>query len=231
MILYSWILENKELVKILYALAIVFICSVIVAKSDRLFRLSMHKGIRYFRNAFLFYGIGFAIRYFFGSSLLYKNMFPGYASLVNFIFEFFMIMAGFFLLYSLLWRKIESSKEKYASSLLNKKITIFYIMALVLAILDYSWNTHEFLFFSQIVLFAIISFVSYRNYSRKGKDRRFLKFYFIAMVSGLIAWSLNALASLYLNWDKNVLILIYFLNIIIFFLFLYGIVNIIKSKK
>jgi len=223
---YSLIITNKELMKILYAFVIVFICGIIVFESDRLFRLSLHKGIRYFRNAFLFYGIGFAFRYFFTN-----HLFSDYFVLTNFLSEFFIIMAGFFLLYSLLWKKIESFKENYASSLFNLKIIIFYLMAFVLTILDYVWQTYYFMFFSQILLFALTSLISYNNYLKKGKNRKFLKFYFIAMFSGFVAWILNTLLALYFDWNKSILMSIYFLNIIIFLLFLYGVVNIIKTKN
>ncbi|MCX6746632.1 MAG: hypothetical protein NTU63_00685 [Candidatus Pacearchaeota archaeon] len=64
MSLYSWIITNKEVFEIIYALMICLICALIVVKTDRFFRLSLHQGIRYFRNAFLFYGIAFLFKYF-----------------------------------------------------------------------------------------------------------------------------------------------------------------------
>ena len=63
--IYGFIIQNKELFKIIYALVIVLICILIVIKTNKLFRLSFHTGIRYFRNTFFFYGIAFAIRYLF----------------------------------------------------------------------------------------------------------------------------------------------------------------------
>ena len=91
----------KELFKIFYAIAIGLICAFIVLKTHRLFRLSHHQGIRYFRNAFLFYGAAFIIRFFVGSPFIYDLMTREVFSLINFVFEFFLIMAGFFLLYNL----------------------------------------------------------------------------------------------------------------------------------
>ena len=157
------IIENKELLKIFYALAIGFICAIIVLKTDRLFRLSFHQGIRYFRNAFLFYGLAFIIRYFIGVPSLYNYFATDISPLIEFVFEYFLIMAGFFLLYSLLWKKIEASGHHHTSSLFNVKIFMFYVMAFVIAILDYLWGTRSFMFFSQIVLFAFASGISYNN--------------------------------------------------------------------
>ncbi len=216
---YEWIIANKELIKIFYALIIVFICAVIVLKTDRLFRLSSHKGIRYFRNAFFFFGIGFIIRYFFG-------VLPNYRFIITIIFEYFLIMAGFFLLYSLLWKKIEASGSDYYSSLFNAKIFIFYVMSFVIVLLDYLWGTYYLMFSSQIILFSLASIISYANYKKNGKRHKFLKFYFIAMMLSLVAWMLNALASLLLNWHQGILIVIYLLNIIIFLLFLFGVIKV-----
>lgn len=219
MYLYNFIIENKELIKIFYALIIVFICAVIVLKTDRLFRLSLHNGIRYLRNAFLFYGIGFIIRYFFW-------MFPNYHIITTFLFEFFLVMAGFFLLYSLLWKKIRVSERDSPSSLFNSKIFIFYIMAFVLVFLDYLWQMYYLMFCSQIVLFILASIISYINYKRNGKHHKFLKFYFIAMILSLFAWMLNALVPLLFGGHQGVMIIIYLLNLIIFLLFLFGVIKV-----
>jgi len=67
MLLYDLIIENKELLKILYALIITVICLFIVIKTNKLFKISSHQGIRYLRNAFFFYGIAFITRYFLGA--------------------------------------------------------------------------------------------------------------------------------------------------------------------
>ncbi len=226
----TWVIQNKELVKVVYALAIAIICAFIVIKTDRLFRISMYKGIRYFRNAFLFYGIAIIIRYIFGAISSYKFIDIGNAA-INFMFEYFMIMGGFFLLYSLLWGKIDDSEEEPASSLFNSKISLFYAMAFIIVLLDYLWNSYYFLFSSQIILFLIMSIISFMNYVKKGKNSGFLKLYFIAMLSGFTAWMLNALASIWLRWNQGVLIVVYILNVAIFLLFLYGVIKATKRIK
>ncbi len=224
--MFDFIIANKEIFKIFYALVIGFVCAVIVIRTDKLFRISLHKGIRYFRNAFFFYAIAFVVRYFLGSPLIYGFVGKNYVTLINFVFEFFLIMAGFFLLYSLIWKKIEESKEDYYSSLFNTKISVFYFMALIIAILDYSWSTRYFMFLSQIILFGFATIIAYNNYIKNGKKRKFLKFYFIAMVLSFLAWLSNAVAALYLEWNQLILIESYILNVIIFLLFLYGVIKI-----
>ena len=215
--IYNWVVVNKELIKIFYALIVVFICAVIVIKTDRLFRLSLHNGIRYFRNAFFFFGVGFISRYF-------LKVFPDY-NINKIIFEFFIIMAGCFLLYSLLWKRIESFGKEYNSSLFNPYILAFYLMSFIIVFADYLWLTYYGMFGSQIALFGFASIISFLNY-QKNKSRPFLKFYFIAMILSFTAWLLNAGASLLLNWNQEILIAIYFLNIIIFLVFLFGVMRV-----
>ena len=227
--LFSFIIDNKEILKLFYGLIISLICLIIVIKSDRLFRISLHKGIRYFRNAFLFYTLAFISRYILGANLFYNLVSPDYHFFVGIAFEFFIITAGFFLLYSLLWKKIESVEEDYKSSLLNTKIILFYLMAIVLVILDFSWKTFVLMFTSQIITFSLATAISYINYIKNKKGHKFPKFYFVAMVLSLIAWVLNALSALYLNWTKGILIDVYVINILTFLLFLYGVIIVTKK--
>jgi hypothetical protein len=216
----EWLIENKELLKFIYTFIIVGICAIIVFKTDRLFGLSSHQGIRYLRNAFLFYGIGFFVR-----SLLELN--PMLSMPLNILFEFFLIMAGFFLFYSLFWKRFKVSAT--SSSLLNPWIILFYLMALIMAILDRLWSTYLLMFFSQILLFSFASMISLKNYLKNGKKRKFLKFYFVAMMLSLGAWTLNALAALYFNWNQGAVMGVYVINVVIFLLFLYGIVKVTKK--
>jgi len=225
------IVQNRELMKLIYALIITLICIVITFKSDRIYRLSSYRGIRYFRNAFFFYGIAFVIRYFAGSGLFnpLANVMECHI-LVKMFFEFFLVMAGFFLLYSLLWKKIESYRETYASSLLNMKVLLFYLMAVLIVSLDYLWNSYIFMFTSQILVFALTFAISLVNYHERGKNRKFLKFYCFSMFLALVAWMLNALAAMWLNWNIAVVMTVYLLNILMFLIFWIGIVRVTKRN-
>ena len=222
--LYSLITENKLVLEALYTLIIVSICMVIALKSDRFFRISFHNGIRYFRNAFIFFGASFLARYILGllSDLRVSNI-----EIVKVIFEYLIIMAGFFLFYSLIWKKFASRKEY--SSMINSKITVFHLMAITLAIMDTLWHTYNFMFFSQIIIFIYTSVISFTNYLRNSGKRKFLKFYFIGMLLVLSAWTLNFLAASVFQWNPLILINIGIINVIFFFLFLYGIIKVTKK--
>ncbi|MBI2045199.1 hypothetical protein HYT23_04010 [Candidatus Pacearchaeota archaeon] len=225
--LYSFIIGNKESIKLIYALIIIFICALIVTRSDRLFRLSEHNGIRYFRNAFLFYGLGFAFRYFLDYPLIKLGLYSQLWFLTEIFFEFFLVMGGFFLLYSLIWTRLESIDEK--SSLLSGKIAIFYAMSIVIILMDFLWPGFNFMFLVQTTLFFVLSALSYSNYRKNGSRRKFPKFYFIAMLLGLFAWILNTLASFFFSWNQAVMINVYAFNLIFFLLFLYGVIRVTKT--
>tara|TARA_Y100000310_G_scaffold69026_1_gene64396 strand:+ start:17514 stop:18191 length:678 start_codon:yes stop_codon:yes gene_type:complete len=218
--IYNLIATNLDLLRFFYSIVIAFVCLIIVIKTDKIFRLSNHQGIRYFRNAFFFYGIAFILRYVLAG--------PNYFALAQPFFEFFLVMGGFFLLYSLLWKKFKASKSQ--SSLLNPILGIFYIIALVIVFLDYFWTVYYFLFFSQIIIFAIASIISCKNYKEKGKEHKFLKLYFIAMILSFLAWSFNFIFASFFKWRLRFLANVYILNVIVFLIILYGVIKLTKKR-
>ena len=225
--LYEWILTNKELLKVAYALIICFICAVIVLKTDRMFKLSDYQGLRYFRNAFFFYGLAFVVRFILGGiSTLAESQI--YLLNIKFFFEFFIVAAGFFLLYSLIWKRVE--REKSHHSFLNVRSGIIYAVTLFIVLLNLVLNTSFFMYFSQIVLFMTAGFISYQKWKRDMEKHVFLKYYFVIMILGFVAWTLNMALDYFLNWNKVIQIGVYVLNVFFFFFFLYAITKIIKNK-
>ena len=221
--IYDLIIQNKEFLKVFYAFIIGIICLIIVLKTNRLFKLSSYQGIRYFRNAFFFYGLAFIIRYFFIEI-------PRYIFLTQILFESFLIMAGFSLLYSLLWKRFEgdNDSDRNMNSLFNARFIIFYSLALIIAVLDYLWKTYYFMFLLQIIIFSYATSFSYSNY-KKNTGKEFSKLYFIAIALNFIAWFLNFIAATFFEWNQAIMINIYIINIVIFFLFLYGIFKLTKK--
>jgi len=225
MALYELIMQNREFFRLLYTFIIGLVCVIIVLKTNKLFKLSFHQGIRYFRNAFLFYGLAFIMRYFLGAFYVFDGG-QVQSVVMNFVFEFFLIMAGFFLLSSLLWRKFES-KDK--SSLFNSKILLFYCLTLVIVFLDRLWGTYLFMFISQIILFSYAAIISYV----KSKDKKvgsFLRLYLTVILLNLIAWIINFVVATFFNWHRGGVVGIYLLNIIIFLLFLYGVISVTRKN-
>lgn len=214
--LYEWILENRELLKLVYAIVICLVCSNIVLKTDRLFKLSGYQGLRYLRNAFFFYALAFMSKFIFGKL---ENPIPNYGQVyfqtINIFFQFFIIMAGFFLLYSLIWKRIE--KEKNYHSLFNVRIGMFSFLAIMIIILNSIIGNNIALYSSQIILFLIMSGISLSNYLKNGS-----KYYFFVILMGLISWSLNTIAYFFSQSFVMIQIFAHTLNMIFFLLFLYS---------
>lgn len=213
---YDWILANKELLKIVYALVICFVCAVIVLRTDRLFKISDYQGLRYLRNTFVFYFLAFLLRFIF---IKIENPIPSYGQLyfqsVNFLFEFFIIMAGFFLFYSLIWKYVE--KEKNYHSLFNVRIGILFAVALIFSVLDFLNSSYLLMYVSQIILFSVMGIISFRNYVTNGN-----KYYFFMIMMGLASWLLNAFAYFFLSGSDVMQIYAFGINMIFFLFFLYG---------
>jgi len=223
--IYTWIIENKEILKIIYALIICSIAAIITLKTDRLFKISDHQGLRYFRNSFFFYGLAFFMRFILGEAAtsIYKYG-EIYQQITILLFKFFIIMAGFFLLYSLVWKYVEKIKNHH--SFLNIKIVPFYIGTILIIFLDFVFHTNMFMYYSQVILFLILSIIAYKNYVKDKGESVFLKYYFLTMLLGFIAWTLNTVIYYFSNNIGIIQICIYGANIVFFITFLFGIVKI-----
>jgi hypothetical protein len=220
----NFIFLNRELAKLIYTLVLVLVCIAIVLRTDKLFRLSDHQGIRYFRNAFFFYGVGFVFRYLFSISHFFVggSRWLSYVGLI--IFEYFIIMASFFLLYSLLWKKVESNAK---SSLFNLRILMFHGVALIIALLGFIWQCYYFLFGSQILIFCIALVLGF--IAKTEKKAGFLDLYLFVIGLNLFAWIFNLLIAWVFHWNIISMMLIYMLNVLIFLLFLFAIFSVTKK--
>jgi len=222
----GWIVANKELLKIIYALAILFICTLIVMKADRLFKISDYQGIRYFRNAFFFFGLSVVVRFILGSITTTNP--ETYSIVIRFFFEFFTVVASLFLLYSLIWKKIEKQKKHH--SLLNLSALTFYLIALVIVGCDWVLKMYFVFYLFQIILFLLILVVAFKNYLTLRREYPFLKVYLITVSAGLVSWILDGL--LYLTGENKIIqMIVYGLSTIFFFLFLKGVINLTRNGK
>ncbi len=221
---YDWILGNKEILKIIYALIVVFVCSIIVLKTDRLFKISDYQGLRYFRNSFFFFGIAFLTRYILGLGGG-EGFPPYYSSAIKILFEFFIIVAGLLLFYSLIWKRVEKSKHYH--SFFNLNMFVLYSVALIITIASSIFNGGGIMCIFQVLLFLFMGVVIYVNQ----KKDNFARLYFLTITIGLIIWILNTLLYFFWNWNSLVEIIVYGLNIVFFSLFFYTVIKLTENKK
>jgi len=233
---YDWILENKEILKIVYALFVVFVCSIIVLKTDRLFKISDYQGLRYFRNSFFFFGIAFLTRYLLGLGGGSQGFPENYSLIVNSLFEFFIITGGLLLFYSLIWKKVEKSKHYH--SFFNLNMVVLYSVALVITIIDsiviQGGGAGGLMYISQVLLFLGMSVMSYLNQKKssdtKKRGSNFAQLHFFIISIGLIVWVLNTALYFFWNWNSLIEIIVYALNIVFFSLFFYAVIKLTDNK-
>jgi len=178
--------EYSGLLKIIYSLTLIFICSLIFLRSDRLFKISDYQGLRYLRNAFLFYGIGFFFKFILSGmrnplSLGIKT----YYLTVGIFAKFFFVLASFFLFYSLIWKHIE--REKNYHSIFNLRMVPLYLISCLIVLLD-SMTKIGIFELSQVLIFLIMTMILFSNLSSKNLAKRN---YFFVMVIGLFANIVN----------------------------------------
>jgi hypothetical protein len=100
-------------VELIYTLVVVFLCFVVYYKTKGIYDLTKYKGIGYFRNAFLFFGLAYASRFILHLVQLTTFTFD-FIIPKRMVFPLFMIptgyfstMAIFYLAYSIIWKKIK----------------------------------------------------------------------------------------------------------------------------
>ena len=136
---------------------VVLSCFLVYKKTKELYKLSLQKGLKYFYKAFWYYIFCFILRYLLVIMESYKV--EGLRLLIiNFIVLYCAMVGGFYLAYSLMWRRFE--KEN-----LKKHILILpYIVALGISFLEmYLFSRFgiqtPYIFFSIMIitlLFALI---------------------------------------------------------------------------
>jgi hypothetical protein len=99
-------------IELAYLVVAVGLCILIFVKTREIYRLSEHMGLAYFRNAFLYFGAGFALRFLmllfqiFRRSMGLRWMGP-VNQLGFFLITYLSLMAIVSLTYSMIWKKFK----------------------------------------------------------------------------------------------------------------------------
>jgi len=150
---------------------------------------------------------------------------PLYMVITWLLYEFFFVMAGFFLLYSLLWRRFGGK----SSSLFNGPIFILYSLALIIAILDFFWLGYDIMFFSQIIVFSFAGGIAFEKYGANIGGGGFLRLYLSVILLMLLTRIIHFFVSSFFEWNTFGIITVYSLEIFTFLLFLYGIIKVTRE--
>ncbi len=172
-------------IEIIYTIIVVFLCLLIYYKTKEIYNLTRYKGIKYFRNAFLLFGLSYAIRFLLHflmlSIIAFDFIIPRrmFGPLVMIPTGYLSTMAIFYLAYTTIWKKI-----KYEDFLIFSNF-----LAILVSLVAFFSRSHILLTTLQLVLLVLTILISYRK-PKKVKRKTHAKALYI-LIS--IFWLLNLL--------------------------------------
>jgi hypothetical protein len=210
--------------EIIYSFVIIICCLMIYFGTRKLYELSSHKGIKYFRFSFLFFALAYFFRSFVKFSAIIFNdhaifgIHPQLLSLASsFIFMYLSSIAIFYLLYSIIWKKLKHKIIPYT----------FYIIAFIISVISIfsrSLLAHIYVnLFLLILAFAII----YAS-SRFSKNKKTSKMHTIYLLLSTFL-ILNIIDTFIPNFLQSFQLIIYLASLGIFLSILYKVLTKIGS--
>ena len=213
--------------ELIYSFVIIFCSLMIYFGTKKMYDISKYPGIKYFREAFLF----FAIAYFFKSFMSFMLILLGFHEalefsgvvwglLMLFVFMYASTMAIFYLLYSVIWKKI--NHKKFVIPIIN-------LLAIALSIFSIALRNAWLLIIVQVAVFAFIAIYNFISYKKLNNKKKLGSIYVIYM-SLFVFWILNLSDILISGFDPLVELLISFVSIGIFLVILYKVTRNIGLK-
>lgn len=173
---------------LVFTLLAVLFCFLIYAKTRETYRLTQHKGIGYFRDAFLFFGLSYVIRFLFGITMLSRiafdlvpprAMFPPFMFFMPPLLGYFSTIGIFYLIFSTVWRKFD-----------NRSLLIFgHTAAIILSIVSFITRSTLILLCMQCALLGVAVTLKFVTHGRKEKLSQLKLLYLLVAV----LWFINLL--------------------------------------
>ena len=221
-------LQYQPLFIPIYLLLVSMLSLVISLKVKKLYDLSLHRGIKLFGLAFLFFSIAFFVQFIF-SILMYfgyeNNLTIRLTGMI--FFNYLIALPGFYIVYSLVRKEVEENCTKTVS---NLKVASLHIIALIIAIAGLFFPTlsNHLLFIPQLLVLAYGLLISYQNYQATRQERKnnFLQMYFIAMVLWFTGYLFNYLQGFVTPYLLIFPLYVQLLTLGIFIIFFYGVIKV-----
>lgn len=194
--------------------------------TKKIYELSSYKGLKYFRQSFLFFALAYFSRsfikfflfYFDASKILNISRNASYiliSHLTLFIFIYISSIAIFYLAYSLMWKKWRSEKLI---------LTLLHLIAVLFALVILFSNSIAYYILINIAIIVFVSFCIYSSYNGNKIKKRSHKLYIIYfLLSGF--WLLNVIEILIPSYLENFQILIYISSLTLFLIMLYKVLK------
>ncbi len=169
----------------IFTLVTVIFCFLIYFKTKESYDLTRYKGIGYFRDAFLFFGLSYVLRFVFSLvffSTIVFDLIPSreiFSPFFIFLLGYFSTMGIFYLIFSLVWKKFN-----------NRNMLIFgHSIAVLLSVISFITRSHMMIIYLQCILLVIavvLSFVMHMGRKKLSKTKLLY-----LLVAGL--WLINLL--------------------------------------
>jgi hypothetical protein len=137
--------------EIIFTVVAVAFCAAIYLKTKETYDLTKYEGILYFRDAFLFFGLAYLMRFLFSAALVSTIALDLFlprdlvAPLFIVPLGYFSTVAIFYLIFSSVWKRFD-----------NKRMLILgHSLALILTVISFVTRSHETLFLLQAALLVI----------------------------------------------------------------------------
>lgn len=169
-------------IELLYAAMVVILCLLIYLKTKEMYNLTKHKGVNYFRNAFLFFGLAYLFRFVFTLIKLTRvtfdvdlpRLFIQPLSLV--LVGYLSTIAIFYLTASTIWKHIKG----------NKYNILLHLIALLIAILVFVTRSPDILLLTQVILLLFTLVMGYLKFRRSKKLSQLSIIYFLLFIFWVI---------------------------------------------
>lgn len=168
--------------EIVFTIIAVVFCFIIYSKTKDIYDLTKYKGIKYFRNAFLFFGLSYAMRFLFSlvilSTITFDFILPRGRLVPFFILPlgYFSTVGIFYLVFSSIWKSFK-----------NRNLPILgHGVAILLSVISFFTRSHLILLYFQsalLILAATLSSILHKN-QKKVSGMKVL--YFLVSVIWLI---------------------------------------------
>ncbi|MFH0875019.1 MAG: hypothetical protein V1859_03715 [archaeon] len=166
-----------------YTVIVVLLCFLVYYKTRNIYDLTQYKGIKFFRYAFLFFGLAYASRLFLHFLLVGNITFDLDLSrwiimpFSSLIVAYFSTMAIFYLVYSTIWKRIKYSHFMAFSN----------IIALSIALIAFISRSPIMVSLIQLILLVFAVVVSFEMHKKVKKISHIRLLYLLI----LVFWLLN----------------------------------------
>ncbi len=174
--------------ELVFSVVVIALCLMIFFRTKELYRLTKHRGISYFRMTFLFFALAFFFRFLFHlfaiSGMVFEFHFPRgiMGPLPLLVTTYFSTIAIFYLLLSLLWKKV--NPEHF--------LAIAHVAAFSVSMLVFVFRTVQVLAAVQLLLVACALLLAFiRSKHSKGFSKLFVIYVllFIGWIANVIVLS------------------------------------------